>query len=149
MAVKAKKSTTVSTPLESAPSASDAPRFPNFSYAEFATIGCENIEAAVQTNTVVSVGIEAVGQEFTAYARSTLQSTSDLMRGLLGAKTLDDVVKLHTDLAIRNLEGIVSGSAKLTELGVSLVGKALAPWEGRVEAAFAPFALPQSKRDAA
>jgi hypothetical protein len=148
MAVKAKKST-VSAPLQSSTSSSDAPRFANFSYAEFATMGCENIEAAVQTNSAVSAGIEAVGQEFTAYARSTLQSTSDLMRGLLGARTLEDVVKLHADLTIRNLEGIVSGSAKLTELGVSLVGKALAPWEGRVEAALAPFSHLQAKRDAA
>jgi hypothetical protein len=146
MAVKAKKST-VNVPLQPSTSSTDVPRFPTFSYAEFTTIGCENIEAAVQANAAVSAGIEAVGQEFTAYARSTLQSTSDLMRGLLGAKTLEDVVKLHADLTLRNLEGIVSGSAKLTELGVSLVGKAMAPWEGRVEAVLAPFT--QAKRDAA
>jgi len=145
MAVKAKKST-VNAPLQTSTLSTDVPRFPNFSYAELATIGCENIEAAVQANAAVSASIEAVGQELTAYARSTLQSTSDLMRGLLGAKTLEDVVKLHTDLTIRNLEGIVSGSAKLTELGVSLVGKAMAPWEGRVEATLTPFA--QAKRDA-
>jgi len=148
MAAKAKKSI-VSAPLQSSPSSSDAPRFASFGYAEFATIGCESIDAAVRTNSVVSAGIEALGQEFTAYARSTLQSTSDLMRGLLGAKTLEDIVKLHADLTIRNLEGIVSGSAKLTELGVSLVGKALAPWEGRMEAVLAPFTYPQAKRDAA
>ena len=148
MAAKAKKST-VSASLESPLSSPDVPRFPNLSYEEFATIGCDNIEAAVRTNAAVTAGIEAVGQEFTAYARSTLQSTSDLMRGLLGAKTLEDVVKLHTDLTIRNLEDMVAGSAKLTELSVSLVGKALAPWEDRLEAALAPFTYPQAKRDAA
>lgn len=119
------------------------PPFASLGYAEFATFGRENIEAAVKTNAALSAGMEAISQEVMVYARSALQTASETARSLLGAKTLEDVVKLQTDLAKRHFEGMVTGSVKLSELGVSLASEALAPWEGRVEAAMARFTYPQ------
>jgi phasin family protein len=119
------------------------PPFPSLSYAEFATFGRENIEAVVKTNAALSAGMEAISQEVMVYARSALQTASETARSLLGAKTLEDVVKLQTDLAKRHFEGMVTGSVKLSELGVSLASEAFAPWEGRVEAAMARFTYPQ------
>ncbi len=83
------------------------------------------------------------------YARTALQSASETARGLLGAKTLEDVVKIQTDLAKRQFEGMVAGSVKLSELGVSLASEAFAPWEGRVEAAMARFSSPQAGKSPA
>lgn len=125
------------------------PPFPGLSYTEFATIGRENIEAAVKTNAALSAGIEALGQEVMVYARTALQSASETARGLLGAKTLEDVVKLQTDLAKRHFEGMVAGTVKLSELGVSVASEAFAPWEGRVEAAMACFTHPQAGKSPA
>jgi hypothetical protein len=126
------------------------PSFPALTYAEFATFGRENIEAAVKTNAALSAGIEALGQEVMVYARSALQNASETARSLLGAKTLEDVVRLQADLAKRNLDGLIAGSVKLSELGVSLASEAMAPWEGRVEAAMVHLTYPQvSKSHAA
>src|SRR5271170_1355318 len=83
------------------------PQFPSLSYAEFAAFGRENIEAAVKANAALSAGIEAISQEVMVCARTALQSASETARGLLGAKTLEDVVKIQTDLAKRNFEGMV------------------------------------------
>ncbi len=138
MAVKAKKPVLNAAPNSSS-SGRNSPRLADFGYRELITIGCDNIEAAAKTSAALSAGVEAVGEGLTAYARSSLQGGHDLIRGLLGVKTLDDVLKLQMDLAIRNLEGLVSGSAKLTALGVSLIGKVVAPWEDRAEAALAQF----------
>ncbi len=142
MAVKAKKSVApVQVPVPEILPA--GPQFPSLDYAEFASFGRENIEAVVKTNAVLSAGIEALGQEVMVYARSALQSASETARSLLGAKTLEDVVKLQTDLAKRNFEDMVAGSVKLSELGVSMASEAFAPWEGRVGAAMARFTYPQ------
>jgi len=148
MAAKAKKPTEpvmVPGPVVS-PSASP---IPSLNYADLANFGRDNIEAAVKTNAALSAGLEAISKEVMVYARSALKSATETARSLLDAKTLEDVMKLQTDLAKRNFEGMVAGSVKLSELGVSLASEAFAPWEGRVEATMAQFAYPQPKRHAA
>ena len=151
MAAKAKKPTVpglsvvpqAPLPKQAAAAGPAMPGFPpSLSYEGLASFGRENIEAAVKTNAALSAGIEAIGQEFMACARTALQSASETARGLLGAKTLEDVVKLNTDFAKRNLEGMMAETVKLSELGCSLATEAFAPWEGRVEALMAQFAPP-------
>ena len=144
MAAKGKKSTELA-PVDSATIDSPpfSPQFPGLSYADLASFGRENIEAAVKANAAVSAGIEAIGQEVMIYARTALKTASETAHGLLSARTLEDVVRLQTDLAKRNFDGLVAGSVKLSELSVSLASEALAPWEGRVEAVMAHFAYPQ------
>lgn len=137
MAAKAKKSGELSItrfPGVAIPAAQPAA---GLSYAEFAAFGRDNIEAVVKTGAALSAGAEAIGQEVMGYARAALKSASETARGLLGAKTLDDVVRLQTDLARRHFEEFVAGSMKLSELGMSVASEAFAPWEGRVEATMA------------
>jgi phasin family protein len=157
MAAKAKKPTApgltvvraAPVPPFAKPETAAMPAFPApLSYTELAAIGRDNIEAAVKANAALSAGIEAIGQEFMACARTALQSASETARGLLGAKTLEDVVKLNTDFAKRNLEGLMAGSVKLSELGCSVATEAFAPWEGRVEAVMAQFAPPAAAGEA-
>ena len=146
MAPKAKKSVDPVPMTKSDASPPTPSSFQVFTYAEFATFGRENIEAAVKTNAALSAGIEAFGQEVMVYARSALQNASETARGLLGAKTLEDVVRLQADLAKRHFDGLLTGSVKLSELGVSVASEALAPWEGRVEAAMEHFTYPQTAK---
>ncbi len=54
-------------------------------------------------------------------------------RGLLGARTLEDVVRLQTDFAKRSFEGFVERSAKLSELGCSLFGASAGAWGARAK----------------
>ncbi len=148
MTAKAKKLSEPATAPILGASPSDS-QFPNLSYAELAAFGRENIEAAVKANAALSAGIEAISQEVMVYARTALQSANETARGLLGAKTLEDVVKIQTDLAKRQFEGMVAGSVKLSELGVSVASEAFAPWEGRVEAAMARFTPAQAGKSPA
>jgi phasin family protein len=149
MAAKGKKSVELAAAglsSEPAPVMTDeAPaQFPGLSYADLASFSRENIEAAVKANAALSAGIEAFGQEVMVYARAALKTASETAHGLLSARTLEDVVRLQTDLAKRNFDGLVAGSVKLSEISVSLASEALAPWEGRVGAVMAHFTYPQS-----
>jgi len=111
--------------------------FPTLNYDEFTELGRENLSAVVKANEAFSEGIEAIGKEILGYARSSLESASQAAAALLGAKTLDEVVQLNTELAKSSIETMLQRSAKLSELGVSVANETLAPFGGRVEAAIA------------
>ena len=118
------------------------PSIPGLPYEELTAFGRDTIEAATKSNAAFSAGCEAIGQEVMAYTRSTIEQTSETARALLAARTFEDVMRLQTDLAKRSFECLVSGSAKLSELGATLASATLAPWNGRVETVLAQFAKP-------
>lgn len=122
---------------------------PGFSYEALTAFSRETIDAATKSNAALSAGMEAMGQELMVYARGALKSASETARGLLDAKTFEDVVRLQTDLARRSFEDLVAGSVKLSELGAAVASETFAPWEGRVEAAMTRFAPPTGKSEAA
>ena len=114
------------------------------SYAEFVEFGRETIEAAMSSNAALSAGLEVIGQEVAQYARTTFESAGEAARGLLGARTFEDVVRLQTDFAKRSFEGFVERSAKLSELGCSLVSASVGAWAEQVVAGQAMAARAKS-----
>lgn len=115
---------------------------PQLSYAGLAATAREQIDALVQANVALNEGIEAIGREVMSHARAALEAASATARGLLGARTLEDVVRLQADLAKRNFDEMLAGSMKLSELGCALATEAFAPWSkpGTTSARKAPAA---------
>ena len=111
----------------------DAVLPPTPNYADLVEFGRDAIEAAVGSNAALSAGLGAVGQEVAQYARSTFETAGETARGLLSARTFEDVVRLQTDFAKRSFEGFVEGSAKLSELGFSLIGASVGAWGARAK----------------
>ncbi|HXQ49583.1 MAG TPA: phasin family protein [Stellaceae bacterium] len=148
MAVKPKKAETVPATLPGPISSEFAtpqawgPLFSAMNLESFADLGRENIAAVTKANVLWSEGVQAIGQEILTYAKSSLKSASHTATALLGAKTLDEVIQLNSDLAKETLETMVERSAKLSEMGVSLASEAMAPIGGRVEATFAKLGRP-------
>lgn len=66
--------------------------------------------------------VEAIGAEVVQYSHEPFASAGQAARGLLGATTLEDVVRLQSDFAKRTFAGFLARSAKLSELGYSLLG---------------------------
>lgn len=109
------------------PKVSPAPRAdaalpPAPRYTDFAEFGRDTIAAAMTSNAALSAGLEAIGQEVARHARTAFESAGETARGLLAARTFEDVVRLQTDFAKRSFEGFVARSTKLSELGCSLFG---------------------------
>jgi hypothetical protein len=156
MAPKAKKTAAAAiaalpvvpaTPIKLAPAAppaaiAEATSVATLSYAELAAFSRDNLAAAVKSNAALSAGCEAIGQEVMIFARNTMEHASEVARAWLGARTIEDVVRLQTDLVKHNFEGLVAGSTKLSELGATMTSEALAPWGGRIELALAHLAKP-------
>lgn len=111
-----------------------APLFSPMSLDSLADLGRDNFAAMTKANLALSEGLQAIGHELLAYATSSLESASQTATALLGAKTLDEVIQLHSDLAKAALGKLVERSAKLSEMGVALASETFAPLGGRVEA---------------
>ncbi|HUZ73135.1 MAG TPA: phasin family protein [Stellaceae bacterium] len=148
MPAKSKKSTVVATAMiegpESTPAAAPFPTLglDSLSLESLADLGRENLAAVAQANRALSEGMQAIGQEILLYARSSLESASQTATALLGAKTLDEVIQLNSDLAQESLKALLARSAKLSEMGVTVASETLAPLGVRVEATITKFAKP-------
>ncbi|HEY4262628.1 MAG TPA: phasin family protein [Schlesneria sp.] len=88
-------------------------------------------EAPMQAPAAIGVGIEAIGREVTDYAQASFENAGGTFRALLDARTLEDVIRLQTDLATRNFADWFATTAKLSELGLSLVSASVDSWGAR------------------
>lgn len=111
----------------------DAALPPGQSYANLVEFGRDTVEAAMNSNAALSVALEAIGQEAAEYAHTAFENAGATARALLGARTLEDVVRLQTDFAKRSFEGFVERSAKLSELGYAFVGASVGAWSARAK----------------
>lgn len=102
-------------------------------YADFVEFGRDTLAAAMSSNAALSAGLDAIGQEVAQYSRTAFESAAQAARGLLGARTFEDVVRLQTDFAKRSFEGFVERSAKLSELGCSLLGASVGAFGARAK----------------
>jgi hypothetical protein len=109
-------------------------RAPRFDLAALADLGRENAAALAKSNLALSEGLQAIGEEVLGYARLSFESASKTAKALLGAKTLDEVIKLNSDLARTSFETMMARSARLSEMSVTVANETLAPLGGRVEA---------------
>jgi len=111
-------------------------------YEALADLGRVNLAAALRANAVFAEGMEAIGQEVMAYARNSLETVAEAATALLAAKTLEDVVQLHSDFAKASFDRMMASSTKLSEMGVKVADEALAPIGDRVEATFRKLGKP-------
>jgi len=111
-------------------------------YEALADLGRVNLAAALRANAVFAEGREAIGQEVMAYARNSLETVAEAATALLAAKTLEDVVQLHSDFAKASFDRMMASSTKLSEMGVKVADEALAPIGDRVEATFRKLGKP-------
>jgi hypothetical protein len=95
---------------------------------EIADLGRETVASALNSSAAFNAGVEAIGQEVTSYARASFENAGATARALLGARTFEDVVRLQTDFAKRNLDDLITQTAKLSELGCSMLTASLGSW---------------------
>lgn len=101
--------------------------------SEVAGFGSDPIAAAVKSNAALSAGLEAIGQEVALYARVAFENAGETARGLLGARTFEDVLRLQTAFAKRSVDGLIERTAKLSQLGCALFGASVGAWTDRAK----------------
>jgi hypothetical protein len=101
---------------------------PRPSLADSVEFGRDIIEAAMSANAALNAALEAISKEVAQYGRRAFENAGTTTRGLLAARTLEDVVRSQTGFAEHSLAGFVECSAKLPELGSALVGASVGAW---------------------
>jgi phasin family protein len=109
---------------------------------DLAVLGKGNLDAVVQSNTVIAKGLEDISREFMSYAQASLESAASATKALFGAKTLQDVIALNNAFAKTSLDTFLANSTKLGDMGLKVANQALEPISARVNVAIEKLAKP-------
>jgi phasin family protein len=92
----------------------------------------KNLEAFVASATAAARGAETVGAQAMAFSKKAFDDQVAAARSLAGAKSLQEVVELQTNLARSFLESYMSEVGKLTETVSASVKDSIKPLNERV-----------------
>jgi len=91
--------------------------------------GKEQFEAAtVATNSIVNT-IQVIANETADYSRKSFENGSAFLEKLLGAKSYDSAIQLHSEYWKSSYAGFIAQATKLSELYSSLANEAFKPFE--------------------
>ena len=109
---------------------------------DLAVLGKGNLDAVVQSNTVIAKGLEEMSRELMSYAQASLESAASATKALFGAKTLQDVIALNNNFAKTSLDTFLANSTKLGDMGLKVANQALEPISARVNVTIEKLAKP-------
>ena len=95
-------------------------------------LGKDNVDAALKSFGAVSKGAQAIAVEAADFAKKSFEQSTATVEKLLGAKTLDKAIEIHTDFLKTSYEGFVAQSTKIGELYANVAKDAFKPYEGLV-----------------
>ena len=101
-------------------------------FDQFQKFGQENVDAALKSFGAVSKGAQAIATEAADFARKSFEQGTATVEKLVGAKSLDKAIEIHTDYLKTSYEGFVAQSTKITELYANVAKEAFKPLEGIV-----------------
>jgi Phasin protein len=84
--------------------------------------------ALVQSQAALTRGLGAVSDELARMAFSGIDMAARTATQMLSVKTLSDVIAVNVGFTCSSFDTLVSGSAKLSELGVRLTAEAAQPF---------------------
>ena len=99
----------------------------NSSLEESGDFGREVFAALVQSQTAVARGLEALSAEVTGMVISGIDAATRAANEMLGVKTLSDAIEVNAGFTRSSFDTLLSGSAKLSELGMKLATEASHP----------------------
>jgi hypothetical protein len=98
-------------------------------FDQFQKFGQENVDAALKSFDAVSKGAQAIATEAADFARKSFEQGTATFEKLVGAKSLDKAIEIHTDYLKTSYEGFVAQSTKITELYANVAKDAFKPLE--------------------
>ncbi|HLG89361.1 MAG TPA: TIGR01841 family phasin [Alphaproteobacteria bacterium] len=104
-------------------------------YEDFTAFGKDSFDALVKANALFTKGLEDFGKEMLDIARTHMEEAAKLATAMLQAKTLHEVVEMHTVLTKNSLDKLVAESSALSELGLKVTNEAMAPLSAQMSKA--------------
>jgi phasin family protein len=109
---------------------------------EVAAFGKANLDAYLKVGASVAKGFEELARAVAAYNQTSVTTTVDATKALLGAKTIREVADVQNDYAKKAFDSLVAETTKLSELSVRVANAAIEPLNARVSAVIETYAKP-------
>ncbi len=91
-----------------------------------------NVEAFVESAKIVAKGAEVIGQEIVAFAKASVNDTTNAAQRYAAVKTPAEFFALQNELSRAALDNVVKHGSKTTELSVKLANDAFQPISNRI-----------------
>lgn len=94
-----------------------------------------NVEALVESGKVIAAGVQDLGKDYVAEAKTAFETVQADFKELAAVKTPADFFKLQGEILRRNFDAAVATGSKNSEKVVKIAGEAFAPIQNRVSLA--------------
>ncbi|WP_448191221.1 phasin family protein [Azospirillum sp. sgz301742] len=112
------------------------------SYEELNALTKSNVDAVVQSSTIVAKGAEQAGKQVAAFTQASLEQSVATGKAVLAVKSIRELVELQNSYVKQSFDALVAETTKLQELSVKVANEALAPLNARVNLAVEKIAKP-------
>lgn len=111
-------------------------------YEELNALAKGNVEAVVQSGTIVAKGAEEAGKQVAAFTQSSLEQSLAIGKSAMAVKSIRELVDLQNSYLKSSLDALVAESTKLQQLSIKVTNEALAPLNARVNVAVEKLGKP-------
>lgn len=94
-----------------------------------------NVEALVESGKVLVAGLQDLGKDYVAEARTAYDTVQADIKELVAVKSPADFFKLQGEILRRNFDAVVATGSKQSEAVVKIANQAFAPIQNRVSLA--------------
>ena len=112
------------------------------SYDDLAALSKLNVDAVVQSGTIVAKGAEEAGKQVAAFTQASMEKNVAAGKALLGIKSVRELIDFQNAFVKQSFDALVAETTKLQELSVKVTSDAIAPLSARVNATVNTFAKP-------
>ena len=112
------------------------------SYDDIATLNKESVEAIMKAGNIWAKGYEDLGKAYFSFAQASAERGAEAAKAMMKAKTLQDVIDVHTDFAKQRFDQMVAEGTKLSELSVKVATDAMQPLQKQFDTAVSTLTKP-------
>ena len=100
---------------------------------EAASLNQEGIDAFVKSGTIFAKGFESLIKETINFAQASAEKQMQLAKDAMTSKTINECVDAQNKLAQASFDDFMSGTTKITELGVKVFSEAVEPINDQIQ----------------
>jgi phasin family protein len=111
-------------------------------FEDLAEFNKGNFDAFMAASNAATKGFETLSQQMIAYNQKAVETSMATAKALLGCKTVQDVVEVHSDLTKKGIDEWLAEGTKFSELTVKVANQAAEPINSRLTEAVDRFMKP-------
>jgi len=100
-----------------------------YEFEDLQKFGKEQYDAAAAVTTSIAKALQAIATETADYSKKSLESSSAFVEQLLGAKSYDTAIQIHSEYWKTSYTGFIAQATKMGELYSNLAKEAFKPIE--------------------